>query len=700
MNTQPADATQPLCDLVMKGGITSGVVYPTLIAQLARVYRFKNIGGTSAGAIAAAGCAAAEHGRLSGQNPEGFSQLERLPDELKQRQGDGHSMLFHLFQPAEPVRKHFAVLVSMLNASPLDAAGRALLAMVLQFWGFTLIGLVLALLLFTPVVAMAAPGRPLLASIGVALAIVLLWWLWAAYGLRRLHRLKASAWRPLAVWWVMGLLATAVILRLIAGAGSGPTLWSAVVAGGIAAPLTIGVVLLLSGWRFGATLVAGMHGNGYGLCSGRTVAPSATSGLTDWLDSYLRQLAGHPHVRPLVFGDIWGAAFHDGRFDEPAPQERRINLEVMTSAVSRNMCHAIPFREPPQLYYDPQEWSAIFPTSVMDWLLAVSGLEAAARAGHGEAVEPVVYRRPGHRQPLKLLPSNANLPLVVAVRMSLSFPGLLSAVPLYAVDTSRRFNQRATRRELRATRVWFSDGGIGSNLPLHFFDSPLPTHPTFAVNLKDRHPDYRIDTRQPADRQLGRVYLPTNNQGGQQRYWSAPPDHAGPAAGLVAFLWSIVHTMQNWRDELQFPYPGYRDRIVQISQLADEGGLNLDMLEASVEQLSGAGRVAAAKLVARFHSTNGHLSEGWRNHRQQRLRILLGVLERMGQDVGAAMVSDGWDRVLEDMPPSAYSGADKALAVEYLKAMQVLAQLEQDSPRSLWNKAPRPRASLHISPRV
>jgi predicted acylesterase/phospholipase RssA len=42
------------CDLVMKGGITSGVVYPPAIFALAGQYRFKNIGGTSAGAIAAA----------------------------------------------------------------------------------------------------------------------------------------------------------------------------------------------------------------------------------------------------------------------------------------------------------------------------------------------------------------------------------------------------------------------------------------------------------------------------------------------------------------------------------------------------------------------------------------------------------------------------------------------------------------------
>ena len=53
------------CDLVMKGGITSGIVYPAAILRLKNKYRFRNIGGTSAGAMAAALTAAAEYGRLS-----------------------------------------------------------------------------------------------------------------------------------------------------------------------------------------------------------------------------------------------------------------------------------------------------------------------------------------------------------------------------------------------------------------------------------------------------------------------------------------------------------------------------------------------------------------------------------------------------------------------------------------------------------
>ena len=66
------------CDLVMKGGITSGIVYPLAACELARQYRFRSIGGSSAGAIGAVLVAAAEHGRASG----GFRKLAEIPIKL------------------------------------------------------------------------------------------------------------------------------------------------------------------------------------------------------------------------------------------------------------------------------------------------------------------------------------------------------------------------------------------------------------------------------------------------------------------------------------------------------------------------------------------------------------------------------------------------------------------------------------------
>src|SRR6476619_5869675 len=95
------DVGRRFCDLVMKGGITSGIVFPTAVARLSTQYRFRRIGGTSAGAIAAAGAAAAEFRRATdAARPHyGFEQLGRLPAWLGERPAGGHSRLFQLFAP-------------------------------------------------------------------------------------------------------------------------------------------------------------------------------------------------------------------------------------------------------------------------------------------------------------------------------------------------------------------------------------------------------------------------------------------------------------------------------------------------------------------------------------------------------------------------------------------------------------------------
>jgi len=82
------------CDIVMKGGITSGVVYPAAVVEIAKKFTFKNIGGTSAGAIAAALTAAAERRRTRDGANDGFDRLGKVPDWLAL---ENH--LFRLFVP-------------------------------------------------------------------------------------------------------------------------------------------------------------------------------------------------------------------------------------------------------------------------------------------------------------------------------------------------------------------------------------------------------------------------------------------------------------------------------------------------------------------------------------------------------------------------------------------------------------------------
>jgi hypothetical protein len=77
--------------------------------------------------------------------------------------------------------------------------------------------------------------------------------------------------------------------------------------------------------------------------------------------------------------------------------------------------------------------------------------------------------------------------------MSLSFPILFTAVPLYAMSTSslQKALDESGGNESHDGAIdvqdlqkhWFSDGGISSNFPIQFFDRWLPTRPTFGVNL-------------------------------------------------------------------------------------------------------------------------------------------------------------------------------------------------------------------------
>src|SRR3954447_10907998 len=101
--TYPTDVVAE-ADMVMKGGITSGVVYPLAVCRLARSFRFRSLGGSSAGGIAAAFAAAAESTRAGG----GFQRLARLPGLLG-------TSLASLFQPSASTRPLFRILIASID---------------------------------------------------------------------------------------------------------------------------------------------------------------------------------------------------------------------------------------------------------------------------------------------------------------------------------------------------------------------------------------------------------------------------------------------------------------------------------------------------------------------------------------------------------------------------------------------------------
>ena len=242
----------------------------------------------------------------------------------------------------------------------------------------------------------------------------------------------------------------------------------------------------------------------------------------------------------------------------------------------------------------------------------------------------MVQRSPGSAssaegRPLRQLPDAADMPVIVATRLSLSFPVLISAVPLYAVDYGR---PKAARRG--PERCWFSDGGITSNFPVHFFDALVPRWPTFAINLRPFTTDYPQD---PTDERKN-IYMVRTNGAGLSEWWDRfdrDPATDVPFSGLRCvggFLAAIIGSARNWRDNVNTRMPGYRDRIVHVKlDEHREGGLNLDMPPDVIARLTRRGEAAGALAARRYTTGEPGVDVSWPNHRWVRYRNAMAMLQ-------------------------------------------------------------------------
>jgi hypothetical protein len=91
----------------MKGGLTSGVIYPGAVQTLSTRFTFSNVGGTSAGALVAALTVAAEYQRRETGSHDGFDTLGNITDELATRVGGADTKLRTLFEPDPATQKTF-----------------------------------------------------------------------------------------------------------------------------------------------------------------------------------------------------------------------------------------------------------------------------------------------------------------------------------------------------------------------------------------------------------------------------------------------------------------------------------------------------------------------------------------------------------------------------------------------------------------
>lgn len=594
----------PQCDVVMKGGITSGVVYPRALTEFSRHYRLRSLGGASAGAIGAALGAAAEFGRAGG----GFDRLDAIPGTLS----DGRLAALFQAQPStEPL------LGVLLTATGHDAPGAA------KQGAARLLAVGGALLRGYPVRALVG-GLPGLALIVAALA---------------------SGRLGLGIAFVL-----AGLVILVLGVAIG-------VAGGV--------------WR---TVGRDVPDNLFGICTG--LSTGRGPGFTDWLSDQIDQLAGPGRgTGPLLYGHLWTGS------DEARPvpiADRRIDLRMVSTCLTQARPYEMPW-DTRVFFYEPAAWRRLFPAHVMDALAAAAPARPEV-AGEEQAWSEEDAAAAAHPRHLRRLPEPHLLPVIVSVRMSLSFPLLISAVPLWTI---RRGGEQTETPEFR--RVWFTDGGFCSNFPVHLFDAPLPTRPTFCIDLGGF-----ADGAEPSTDQRQNLRWARDNRAVQPTHRTIEDSGFG---ALASFFSAALATSREWADASQLGTPGMRDRVVRVLQSGSEGGLNLFMDTRTIEGLAERGRVAAEVMVEKFTTKTFGEATGWDNHRWVRYRAMLETLPRFlsGYALGRGAMGD-----LDPTDPPSYplrSSEQRRLAADLDAALVRAAALVDDPERA------RAKADMMSAPR-
>lgn len=606
-------------DLVMKGGITSGVVFPLAICELAKKFKLKNIGGTSAGAITAAIAAAAEYGR---ESAGGFAGLAKISAWLgKASDHKKGSNLLNLFQAQPETSSLFHLALSQIRHT--SVAMRLLSAL-----------------------------GTLLTRFGV------LPWMGILLPLPFLISMNMSVSLPI-------FLATLPFYTAIA-------------------LMSFGVC---SAWAVKRKIDKTVSKNGFGLCSGMPGQQNAGApALTPWLYEQIQTIAGRSlDDAPITFGDL---------------EEEDISLNIMTTCISLGKPYLMPF-ETKAFYFDVEDMKKLFPKSVVDWMI-----EHPRRESRSDT--PKVDGRT-----LVTFPEGKDLPIVVAARMSLSFPLLLSAVPLYAInygEARNRFIQQnnrdgdASHLPLVASQLWFSDGGICSNFPVHLFDELLPQRPTVAINLK-----YQKEAIQDEHR----VSMVKDNRGGIATDWHSYANNGDPSQwSLMTFFSAIFDTMQNWTDNMMLPLPGYRDRIAHVNLQENEGGMNLNMDSEQIEKLSNLGREAGQRMAERFSDSEEAQEStiNWESHRWTRFRSSMQMLQNALTPMSSSYTDASRSAICEilkekDMNPFGnYSWKHKQQPEQALETMeQLIAWAEKCNESGSGfddSKAPNPKPELRIMPKL
>lgn len=611
------------CNLVMKGGVTSGVVFPGAIRVLATHYRFRHIGGTSAGAIAAAFTAVAEYRRREGiltpADHTGFDTIWDQGDDLslppqKGQTTSAGTRLEALFAPNHSTQKMYALMAAIAGVEAKTKQNLDKAVSVKQRRGAfasRLLGVVLK-------------NHPLptgMTGLGAALLV------------------------GGAAWWLGTRRESGPVALMLAGT------W---MTGG-------GLALLVK-----STLIDGLqqlNQNGFGLSKGFELrSKNEPERFTEWMHRNIQQIAGFQSTgKILTFGHLSPKRYNleldpEVIFDHSVPRsqtqrdrlkygdisldERRLQRQYIASdidlkQVTTNLTFGRPYTFPlthsntddRNFYFKESELREFFPAEIVVHLMNYSEMRIELRT---------------ESEPYLRLPQAQDLPVLVSTRMSMSFPGLFAPIPLYYASWIHQPNNPAELYQGQAfkrvptglwknivspsgrahvERVYFGDGGLTSNFPLGLFDDLIPDEITFGLDLASHKNPVNVQTGQPIIKNWGSslilrpvlLKVPGERDRDGNNTWTPGRNTFD---SLFGYGLAILESARNWSDNALMSLPGYTERIAHINVSGNLGGTNLAMNATQIEELRRRGMTAGYRLFNRFSgaeriSYSGPTPQGW-----------------------------------------------------------------------------------------
>lgn len=624
-NPPPLDR---FCDVVLDGGVINGVVYPGFLVELARKFRFRSIGGTSVGAIAAALAAACEYNRRYGSD-NGFNEgLAKMPGDLAELMDVPNKItrIRSLFQPHISVRPIFEWFVDVLG-SDVDRSNTA---------------------------AQKEQKRPI-GSLNYAqpksrLSRVLFWMdIWA-----KAIRHLAPFWYGIPLCALGALIALGVLIFV--GLLNPASLLQMIIFAELV--FLIAAVFLYPLCALVRQIIVLMRMPGSGACTGMGADIAGTQGLSEWLHEGVQKSANLPLHKPLTFANLWAAPGGPMAADGRAEQ-RSIDLRMITTCLSHGRIYELPLvKDDAVVMFKLSELKKFFPEAVIAHLRRVSKPLSfdtcpVLQQKYKERLISIQQKtlpdpeqlerfknlkkriddklmeaedeRKNLRDPnIRELPT-ADLPIVVAARLSMSCPILFQNIPLIG------FNLDVEAEDIDFVRLWFSDGGIGSNFPIHLFDKPIPRWPTFGLKILDVPPRL-ISNGEPLT-----SYIPYGHKSGSDDNLLYPRDRGGFTAldekstisSFLQVLFAIYTSAKDGHDQSFLRMPDVRNRVVRI-YLNNRAGnmLNLKIAPEKIIDLAldvgarGGENAASAYLATLRPPKYANWVNTWQDHRWVRFNML------------------------------------------------------------------------------